>query len=95
MRSRNLVAMEDYAWYWVEEAALTGAIAFGGVWARVDGPDCQGAVVVLAPSFSVKVIGFISLPVPSAEIQPGCGYPGATVHFHREQYRGRLGAGHP
>lgn len=70
----NLSAMEQHAWYWADPEQPN--LPWGGapVRALVDGQIC-GETTITGRLFT----GFSRLIVPSEEIQPGCGRPGASV----------------
>ena len=77
---RNLVAIEQHAWYWFER--FEGGLPAEGAVVRaiIDGAVC-GETAIRRPFVGIEVAGFSRLIVPSEEIQPGCGRPGATVSF--------------
>jgi hypothetical protein len=76
---QHLAAMEDHAWYWSEH--------FGAELLPRDGATVQALVEgVVCGETSITIgrwstAGFYKLIVPSEEIQPGCGRPGASVSF--------------
>lgn len=77
----NVVAMQDHAWYWMELYTPTGSFVQGStlpVQALV-GDEVCGETIVQGVGGSTT--GFSRLIVPSADIQHGCGRPGAMVSF--------------
>ncbi|MCH8813754.1 MAG: hypothetical protein IH957_01470 [Chloroflexi bacterium] len=84
MRPMALVAITDYAIYWAQELALPNAFdPSPSAYGVIDGFVCQGAdIQVMYPPFiGGPLVGFAGIAVASAELLPGCGYPGALVSF--------------
>jgi hypothetical protein len=78
-----LIAIQDYAWYWVQESPNPAAIG-ATVTASVGSSECGVVAIMEAlPGFSPapRPIGFARLAVPSNAVRPGCGRSGATVTF--------------
>ncbi|OGO51530.1 MAG: hypothetical protein A2148_01230 [Chloroflexi bacterium RBG_16_68_14] len=76
---QHLVAMEDHAWYWSENFGAELLPPDGAaVQALVDGIVCGETTITIG---RWSTAGFSKLIVPSEEIQPGCGRPGASVSF--------------
>jgi hypothetical protein len=76
----NLMAGEDYAWYWTERSTGHGS-ADGAVQAVIEGKVCGEATIAHTSHVFSPVSGFSRLIVPSAAVEPGCGEPGAIVRF--------------
>lgn len=82
---QGLVAVEDYAIYWAQELAYPdiGVAPVEGVDVSIDG-TCEdwpaGSIGLSSDFFGNNWVGTVA-NVPSNEIWPGCGYPGAEVHF--------------
>ncbi len=76
---QHLVAIQDNAWYWFQSDVRSPLKSSVLVEALVDGTVC-GEAEIESPFFA-DVLGFGRLIVPSAEIEPGCGQPGADVMF--------------
>lgn len=74
----NLTAIGDRAWYWYERSGA-GQPAVGAIFQAVVGGQACGEAVVIEETQRAAAEGFSRLIVPSEEIQPGCGRPGATV----------------
>jgi len=81
----NPIGVQQYAWFWAEEPAYKDAVmAQPVVEAVVDGVVCKSTFVGMTTHLFSPVVGFQKLAVPSAGLQPGCGYPGATVTLRLE-----------
>ena len=77
----HLVAMERHAWYWSGPLARTGTNDAVEIKALIDGVVC-GATWTHRSRFGPgAMVGFDRLIVPSEEVTPGCGRPGAEVSF--------------
>jgi len=75
----NLVASENYAWYWFQGPMGASARQNIQVEAVIDAVCGEATVQELA--FGGAFLGFSRLIVPSEEILPGCGRAGASVSF--------------
>ncbi|MCH8066818.1 MAG: dockerin type I repeat-containing protein [Chloroflexi bacterium] len=80
VETHHVVAIQDHAWYWFERGSGELPADSINVRAFVDGVDCGGAGIRSARG-GLAVVGFSRLIVPSEEIDPGCGRPGAIVSF--------------
>ncbi len=80
----HLVAIQDHAWYWFESDVGSTLKNNVLVEALVGGAVCGEAEI---DSRSRGALGFGRLIVPSAEIEPGCGQPGADVTFRVDGVR--------
>lgn len=80
----GLVAIEQHAWYWAQPVVDLPPPDGTTVQAVVGGTICGEAAtrsVPIGQGSGQYIVGFSRLIVPSADIQPGCGLPGATVSF--------------
>ena len=81
----HLTALPDRAWYWMQTESADSLLDGGLVEALVDGNVCGETVIRTAKALGYYAPnglgGFSRLTVPSQDIQPGCGHPGATVTF--------------
>jgi hypothetical protein len=82
---RNLTALGQNAWYWEGAFGKYAQLIEALVEARIDGKLCGETALnaghaLSSPTGEVNA-GFGKLIVPSEDIQPGCGRPGATVTF--------------
>jgi hypothetical protein len=75
----NIVAMQQHAWYWFQGLGNDQPAAGTLVQAVINGVVCGEASVEAPPGSNIA--GFSKLLVPSADLQPGCGRPGAMVSF--------------
>lgn len=76
---RNLIVMQNHAWYWFEESGTDLPADGTLVQAVINGVIC-GETRIETPA-GRDIAGFSKLLVPSDELQPGCGHNGATVNF--------------
>ena len=74
-----LTAMRQHAWYWYEQSGEDLPADRTSVQAVIDGAVCGEARIEALPGTGIA--GFSRLLVPSEELQPGCGRPGAMVTF--------------
>ena len=73
-----LTAIRQHAWYWYEQSESDLPAVGTRVQTVIDGTVCGEARV---ESQGTGLSGFSKLLVPSAELQPGCGRPGAMASF--------------
>lgn len=80
----NAVAMQHNAWYWGSSFGDFSQLGQAGVQAMIGTTVCGESTLGYVPILGYSVedtvdAGFGKLIVPSEDIQPGCGRPGATV----------------
>jgi hypothetical protein len=74
---QSLAAMNEHAWFWVQQGADELPPAGTVIRATVGGILCGETML----DTSLGASGFSRLAVPSANIQAGCGAPGRRVEF--------------
>jgi hypothetical protein len=76
---QDLTAMENHAWYWLEQPLAEPLVAGALIQALVDGHVCgEASIRAREPP---GIAGFPQLVVAADSFRPGCGRPGARLSF--------------